>query len=88
NRGASVDLTLVTSQGLDIEMGTEFDNFSEKASGNYSKLPKIVLNHRKLLKEVMIKNGFQSITTEWWHFNDSDYLQYDVLDYNFSDFKY
>ncbi|MCD4697237.1 MAG: M15 family metallopeptidase [Bacteroidales bacterium] len=88
NRGASVDLTLVLLDGSYIDMGTDFDDFSEKSSENHINLPERILYHRKLLKFSMIKNGFLSIPTEWWHFNDSEYHKYDVLDYNFSDFRY
>ena len=84
NRGASVDLTLVLLDGKDIDMGTDFDDFSKKSSINYVNLPKEAIFHRNLLSGIMIKNGFLPIHTEWWHFNDSDYSRYDVLDYNFS----
>lgn len=80
NRGASVDLSLITQKGEDIDMGTDFDEFSERACINYKDLPERVLFHRNLLREIMIKNGFLAISTEWWHFNDSEYQNYDVLD--------
>jgi D-alanyl-D-alanine dipeptidase len=85
NRGASVDLTLVSDQGSEIDMGTDYDEFSEKSSINYDELPYEVLFHRNLLSRIMVKNGFLSIPTEWWHFNDSEYEKYDVLDYDFCD---
>ena len=86
NRGASVDLTLVTLKGADIDMGTDFDDFSEKSSTKCTDHTEEVLFHRNLLASIMIKNGFLTIETEWWHFNDCDYQIYDVLDYRFSDF--
>ena len=83
-----MSVSLLSLKGLDIDMGSDFDDFSEKSSENYYNLPEQALYHRNLLKFIMIKNGFLSIPTEWWHFNDSDYLKYDVLDINFTEFRY
>ncbi|KFF05567.1 M15 family metallopeptidase [Flavobacterium reichenbachii] len=69
NRGGAVDISLVDANGIEVEMGTSFDFFGFQASHNYTKLPKKVLANRKYLKEVMIKNGFNSFDSEWWHYN-------------------
>jgi D-alanyl-D-alanine dipeptidase len=69
NRGGAVDISLVDANGNEVEMGTSFDFFGSQASHNYTKLPKKVLANRKYLKEVMIKNGFNSFDSEWWHYN-------------------
>lgn len=87
NRGASVDLTLVSLKGAFIDMGTDFDNFSEASSENYTNFAEDILSHRKLLRQVMMKHAFLPIPSEWWHFNDCDYNQYEVLDYDFSNLK-
>ena len=69
NRGAAVDITLVELKtGKELNMGTPFDFFGEKAHHGYTKLPKEVLENRKLLKEVMNKYNFKSIFSEWWHY--------------------
>jgi zinc D-Ala-D-Ala dipeptidase len=68
NRGAAVDLTLVDAQGNELEMGTAFDFFGREAHHAYRNLPEPVLANRRLLKETMEKAGFQSITSEWWHY--------------------
>ena len=69
NRGAAVDITLVDKNGKEIDMGTPFDFFGEKAYQTYTNLPKDVLNHRKLLTETLESVGFKRIRTEWWHFS-------------------
>lgn len=69
NRGAAVDLTLETLDGSVLDMGTEFDHFGPESSIDYIHLSKEVLQNRKLLMEVMMKNGFDPINSEWWHFN-------------------
>lgn len=69
NRGGAVDISLVNTDGVELEMGTTFDFFGIQASHNYKKLPVSVLANRKYLKSVMIKNGFNSFDSEWWHYN-------------------
>lgn len=80
NRGAAVDLTLIDSTGQELEMGTPYDDFTEKAHRDYVRLPENVLKNRKLLEEVMVKYGFEPLSTEWWHFDFSGWKNYSVLD--------
>ena len=69
NRGAAVDLTLVEiATGKEVDMGTPFDTFSPKAHHSYTDLPKKVLAHRQLLREVLGKHNFKPIFSEWWHY--------------------
>lgn len=69
NRGAAVDLTIVDLKGNELDMGTPYDFFGEKAYQTYTALPEDVLKNRKLLKETMAAVGFKSIRTEWWHYS-------------------
>ncbi len=69
NRGGAVDITLVDSLGVELDMGTKFDFFGIEASHNYSNLTEEILNNRILLKEIMLLNNFQSFDSEWWHYN-------------------
>ncbi len=76
NYGAAVDLTIVDSIGIHLDMGAGFDDFREiafpslehkfLASGELSK-PQV--NNRELLRKVMRNQGFRNIPSEWWHFN-------------------
>ena len=57
-------------------MGTAFDFFGElsepkreKEFVENGKLSQEALNNRLLLRTVMMKAGFTTITSEWWHFN-------------------
>lgn len=68
NRGAAVDLTLVDKDGKELDMGTPFDFFGEKAHHTCTILPKKVLENRKLLKDILNKYNFKSIYSEWWHY--------------------
>lgn len=80
NRGAAVDVTIIDSNGIQLDMGTEFDNFTEKAHPSYTNLPEKVLYNRKLLSSTMVKYGFYPITTEWWHFDFKGWKRFSILD--------
>jgi D-alanyl-D-alanine dipeptidase len=69
NRGGAVDITLVDANNMELDMGTKFDFFGEEASHNFKNLPDAVLKNRKLLKKILTKSGFQSLDSEWWHYN-------------------
>lgn len=69
NRGGAVDISLVDANGKEVDMGTSFDFFGIEASHNYTKLSKEIISNRKFLKNIMIKNGFNSFDSEWWHYN-------------------
>lgn len=68
NRGAAIDLTLVDADGNELDMGTPFDFFGQKAHHTYTKLPENVLKNRNLLKTILNKHNFKSIYSEWWHY--------------------
>ena len=48
NRGASVDLTIIDLKtGKELDMGTGFDDFTEKAGHNYKGLPPLRFQRKK-----------------------------------------
>lgn len=81
NRGAAVDITLIDSTGTELDMGTEYDNFTERAHYAYPDLSDKVKYNRKLLRETMVKFGFDPIETEWWHFDYKGWKNYSILDF-------
>ena len=87
NRGAAVDVTLVDSLGNELKMPTGFDDFTKKAASNYPYLPEEVLKNRTILQEAMKAQGFKTIRSEWWHFNDRDVKKYPVIDIPLEKFK-
>lgn len=76
SRGNTVDITLVNAFGEEIEMPTEFDDFSVKADRNYSDCTHTAASNATLLQDTMEKHGFVGYYGEWWHFADS--VRYDV----------
>ena len=76
SRGNTVDLTLVYTDGREVEMPTEFDDFSKRADRNYNDCTKEAAKNGQLLETVMKKHGFKPYSKEWWHFTDT--TAYDV----------
>jgi D-alanyl-D-alanine dipeptidase len=69
NRGGAVDITLVSSNGKELDMGTSFDFFGIEASHNYPNVSEEVKQNRLVLKTIMTTSGFNSFDSEWWHYN-------------------
>ena len=74
NYGVAVDVTLAYC-GKEMDMGTEFDSFSDMAHTDHERqlvaqgrMTKAALYHRYLLRKVMTQSGFMIYKREWWHF--------------------
>jgi zinc D-Ala-D-Ala dipeptidase len=79
NRGMAIDLTIIDKKGNELDMGTPYDFFGEKAHHTFTGLTKIQQENRTLLLTSMEKHGFKHIRTEWWHYSFEGTL------YDFSD---
>lgn len=80
NRGCAVDVTLVDMNNNDIIMPSDFDDFTIKASRNNLSVSSEAKTNMNLLTNAMIESGFSTINSEWWHYNDIDYNNYNVTD--------
>lgn len=80
SRGCAVDVTLVDEEGQEIEMPSAFDEFGGRADRNYQDVSPTAAANAKMLEEVMTRNGFTTIATEWWHFEDSEKKLYEVVE--------
>lgn len=81
NRGAAVDLTLVHLKNCsELKMPTPHDDLSVRAHRDYINLPPEAIANRKILEDVMTRHGFIGLPTEWWHFDDTDWQRYPILD--------
>ena len=88
NRGGAIDLTLIDKRtGEELLMPTGYDNFTEKAHHGYKDLPEEAIRHRELLRYLMQKHGFRGIDHEWWHFDDLDWRDYEILDVDFDELR-
>lgn len=80
-RGTAVDLTLINlSTGVELEMPSDFDDFSERAHLNYTGGLPVALQNRDLLVRTMAKHGLIAWRNEWWHFDLVDWEKYPVID--------
>jgi len=76
SRGNTVDVTLVDEMGREVEMPTDFDDFSQMADRDYSDCGEAAAENARLLESVMKKYGFSGYWGEWWHYSDT--VKYDV----------
>jgi D-alanyl-D-alanine dipeptidase len=77
--GMAVDVTLVDAAGRELDMGTPFDDLTERS---HPVLEQALLargdlaaghvDNRRILREVMGGAGWQGISREWWHFDAGD----------------
>lgn len=81
NRGAALDLTLTDLQGKELDMGTGYDHFGREAAHSYTDLSEEVKANRKLLRATMERHGFQTIRTEWWHYNYAGGRKFPISDF-------
>ena len=69
SRGSTVDLTLLDMRtGKEVDMGSPFDMFSEISHPDSRDVTLEQYDNRMLLQHVMVRNGFEPIDCEWWHF--------------------
>lgn len=79
--GMALDLTLIDAHGVELDMGTPFDDLTELShpalEADYVRSGTLTpeqVAHRQLLREAMTAGGWHGISTEWWHFDCGDRL--------------
>jgi D-alanyl-D-alanine dipeptidase len=72
-RGSTVDLTLIyltgENKGKELDMGGKWDFFGPRSHITFQKINSNQLRNRQLLRNIMIKHGFNPYAKEWWHFS-------------------
>lgn len=71
SRGNTVDITLVDSDGNELEMPTGFDDFSALADRDYRDASADAAENARILEQVMKQHGFKGYSAEWWHYTDT-----------------
>lgn len=72
--GGAIDLTIIDAYGKPLNMGCEFDAFTEKTYTVYfenTNEEEVKIN-RRLLYSAMTKAGFTNLPSEWWHYDYGD----------------
>ena len=77
--GMALDITLLDEAGVELDMGTGFDDMTELSHPALEEgfllagqLTAQQVANRRLLRAAMLQAGFLGIRTEWWHFDCGD----------------
>jgi D-alanyl-D-alanine dipeptidase len=77
--GTDLDATLVDPQGRELDMGSGFDEMTERSHPRLEaqhlatgELTPAQHRNRALLRNALSQSGFQGIENEWWHFEMLD----------------
>jgi D-alanyl-D-alanine dipeptidase len=78
-RGVALDLTLIDKEGYELEMGTDFDDFSPLAFHDSHEISKKCQENRLILLGIMTLAGFDFYSKEWWHYQLYDARKYPII---------
>jgi D-alanyl-D-alanine dipeptidase len=77
--GMALDITIVDATGAELDMGTGFDDLTERSHPaleavllERGELTVAQIANRQLLRDAMGQAGFHGISTEWWHYDCCD----------------
>ena len=86
NRGCAVDLSVFDLKtGALIEMPSGYDEFTERASPNYTGGTDEQRANREMLRKLMEDAGFTVNPNEWWHFDYKNWQDYAIYDISFDE---
>lgn len=78
-RGVALDLTLCDVEGRELEMGSDFDEFSQLAFHNCLEISSEAQRNRLILLGLMTAAGFDFYSKEWWHYQLFKPREYSVV---------
>ena len=77
--GMAVDITLQDEAGREFDMGTGFDDLTDRSQPMREQemlargdITQAQIGNRQLLRDAMAHAGFVGINSEWWHFDFGD----------------
>lgn len=79
NRGAAVDVTLMDLKGYEMQMPTNYDNFTPRAHHDSKEVSRQAALARKALRETMERHGFEPLPTEWWHYDFRGWERFELM---------
>ena len=86
NRGCAVDLSIYDLRtGKLLEMPSGYDEFTERASPNYTGGTDMQRANRDMLRDLMEDEGFTVNPNEWWHFDYKNWQDYAIYDISFTE---
>ncbi len=78
-RGVAIDLTLVDKSGNELDMGSDFDEFTELAFHDCTNISPEAKGNRELLLKIMTEAGWDFYSKEWWHYQLFNARGYEVV---------
>ncbi|HEY2846352.1 MAG TPA: M15 family metallopeptidase [Pyrinomonadaceae bacterium] len=86
NRGCAVDLSIYDLKtGKEISMPSGFDEFTDRASPDYTGGTDVERRNRDKLRHLMEAAGFTVNPNEWWHFDFNGWQDYAIYDIAFDE---
>lgn len=76
DRGVAVDMTLMDQNGVELDMPTAMHTFTEASSRWSTTMTAVQRQNMNYMTNIMVQCGFDTINSEWWHFQDSLIAQY------------
>lgn len=77
--GMAVDITLLDEAGREFDMGTGFDDLTDRSQPmreqemlGRGEITQAHIDNRQLLRDAMAHAGFVGINSEWWHYDFGD----------------
>lgn len=74
--GMALDITLLDANGKEVDMGTGFDDLTERSQPVLEpallargEITQAQVDNRQLLRDAMAHGGFAGIGSEWWHYD-------------------
>lgn len=79
SRGVAVDLTLIDENEQELDMGTDFDDPTEKAFHANTEISATAQKNRYILLGIMMSAGWDFFDKEWWHYQMFNAKQYPLI---------
>ena len=80
SRGVAIDLTLIDSNDEELDMGTEFDEFSRLSYHGCMDISKKSYQNRLMLLGIMTDAGWDFYRNEWWHYQLFNSKKFPLID--------
>lgn len=80
SRGVALDLTLTDSNKKELDMGTEFDEFSRLSYHGCMDISKQSYQNRLMLLGIMTDAGWDFYRNEWWHYQLFNSKKFPLID--------
>ena len=74
--GVAIDCTLCDLHNRDLQMPTDFDDFTPAALSQYAGPDRKIRSRLHLLQVAMAGAGFYAFRNEWWHFTVKNWSKY------------